>query len=142
MEHRLKPSARNKMILLMMLCGAVGTWLRFVVGKWFDEQDWADGFPYGTLFINVTGSFVLGAAATMIYERLPLEYQVWSLPIGTGFCGGYTTFSTFELETFRLVRDGSYLRAFYNVSGSVVAGFLAIMLGVALVTLLLPKRPG
>lgn len=138
----LNQGARKKMALLL-IGGALGTWLRYVIGKWVAEQDWAEGFPFGTMIINVSGSFILGAAAVIIPERLAPEYQDdLYLLIGIGFCGGYTTFSTFELETFKLVRDGSFLRAFYNVAGSVVAGFMALMLAVILVNALLPKRPG
>jgi CrcB protein len=140
-QNWLNQGARKKMVLLL-IGGAVGTWLRYVIGKWVDEQNWAEGFPFGTMIINVSGSFILGAAAVIIHERLAPEYQDWYLLIGTGFCGGYTTFSTFELETFKLVRDGSFLRAFYNVAGSVVAGFLALVLAVILVNALLPRRPG
>jgi CrcB protein len=129
-------------MLMVIVGGAIGSWLRYVVSKWFKEQEWAEGFPFGTMFINVTGSFILGAAAMIIYDRLAPKYEHWYLLIGTGFCGGYTTFSTFEWETYRLVRDGSFLRAFYNVAGSVIAGFLAILLGIALVNAVLPRRPG
>src|SRR5262249_51848829 len=59
--------ARMKMLLLM-LGGALGTYLRYGVGKWFDDQAWAEGFPFGTLFINVTGSFVLAVTALLILE--------------------------------------------------------------------------
>src|SRR5262249_18568526 len=111
--------ARHKMVLVM-LGGAVGTLLRYLIGKGFNEQGWTKGFPVGTLVINVSGSFILAVTWVMIYERLPPGQQHWYLLIGTGFCGGYTTFSTFEWETFRLVHDGSYLRALYNVVGSVV----------------------
>jgi CrcB protein len=131
--------ARNKMVMVI-LGGAVGSVLRYWLGRWFNSQPWGQGFPYGTLFINVTGSFILAAGAVIILERLPPKHQDWYLLLGTGFCGGYTTFSTFEWETYKLVRDGSWLLALANVLGSVLAGFVGVVLGVILASALFPKR--
>jgi CrcB protein len=131
--------ATSKMFLLM-LGGAVGTYLRYWLGKWFNAQPWGQSFPYGTLLINVSGSFILAFAAVVILERLPPEHQDWYLLVGTGFCGGYTTFSTFEWETYRLVRDGSWWYALANVGVSVVAGFAAVLLGILLANLVFSER--
>ncbi len=127
-------------MVLLAVGGALGTCLRYFVGKWFNEQSWTKGFPYGTLFINVTGSFILGLASVIIRERLPLRFQDWYLLVGTGFCGGYTTFSTFEWETYRLVVDRSYLHAFGNVALSVGAGFVGVVLGVLIAYTFFPKH--
>jgi CrcB protein len=128
-------------MLLLIVGGAAGTCLRYGLGRWVGQHPWAQVFPpLGTLLINVSGSFILGAAAAIILERLPPAHQDWYLLVGTGFCGGYTTFSTFEWETFRLVRDGSWALALANVLGSVVAGFLGVVLAVALVDAVFPKR--
>jgi CrcB protein len=130
---------RHKMVWLIV-GGAVGTYARYWLSRWFNTQPWGQGFPYGTLVVNVSGSFILGVTAAVILERLPPEYQDWYLLIGTGFCGGYTTFSTFEWETFNLVRNGSWWLALANVLGSVLAGFLGVLLAVALVGAVFPKR--
>lgn len=129
----------NKLVVLA-LGGAVGTNARYWLGRWIGETFGAKGFPLGTFVINVTGSFLLGVAAVVILERMPPEYQGWYLLIGTGFCGGFTTFSTFEWETYQLIRNGSMWTALANVAGSVGAGFLGVVLAVALGGLLLSKQ--
>jgi len=127
-------------VVLLMLGGGIGTNARYWLAKWLGEVSWSKGFPLGTFVINVTGSFILGLAAVIILERLPPAYQTWYLVFGTGFCGGYTTFSTFEWETFKLVRDGSIWMALLNVAGSIVVGFLGVVVAVALSGLVLPRR--
>ena len=126
--------------LLLFLGGGLGTCVRWWLGSWFAAQSWTRGLPiFGTFVINVSGSFILGAAAAIIVERLPLERRDWFLLIGTGFCGGFTTFSSFEWETYNLLRDGSWSYALAYVCGSVLAGFAAVVLAVALVHAVLPR---
>jgi CrcB protein len=129
----------NKFVALTV-GGALGTHARYWLSRWLNELAWGRGFPLGTFVINVTGSFVLGLAAVLILERLPPSQQAWYLLIGTGFCGGYTTFSTFEWETFKLVRDGNFSLALLNIVGSVLAGFVGVVLAVGLMGLVFPRR--
>jgi len=115
---------------LLLSGGALGTWARYVVGEWFKEHKLATPFPWGTFAINVSGSFILAAAFVLIRLRLPPDRWKWFLLIGTGFCGGYTTFSTYSWETFELafVQKRPGLAVAYAL-GSVVAGVAGAALG-------------
>jgi fluoride exporter len=114
-------------IILVGLGSAVGGVLRYYLGRWVDAALDGPTFPWGTFVVNVSGSFVLGVIALVVTERLP-DHRWALLLLGTGLCGGFTTFSTFEWEAFQLVRGGSYLVAMAYVAGSVVCGFLGVFL--------------
>lgn len=87
-------------------------------------------FPYGTFVINVTGSFLIGMILTILAEKTQWSAN-WRYLIPIGFIGGYTTFSAFEYETFRLFQDGQMLSAVLNVTLSVVVGFVGVWAGTA-----------
>ncbi len=88
-------------------------------------------FPLGTLVINITGSFVIGFLMTILTERFKLDPN-WRLLLVVGFLGGYTTFSSFEWETYTAVRDGARWTGALNVVSSVILGYLAVWLGAML----------
>jgi fluoride exporter len=119
-----------KNVLVVGLGGFLGAITRYGVGLAV-ARVWSGEFPLGTFLINVSGSFVLGLFSTLATERLPIG-PAWRLLVATGFVGAYTTFSTFEWETHRLVQTGAAGWAIVNVLASVAAGFLALRLGVAL----------
>lgn len=109
--------------------GALGTVARFffsgVVANAFGAT-----FPWGTLIINVTGSFVIGFFATLTGpDGRFLVGSVTRQFVMVGFCGGYTTFSSFSLQTLALMRDGEWLSAGWNVIGSVVLCLVFVWLG-------------
>lgn len=88
-------------------------------------------FPLGTLAINVTGSFLIGLLMTLFTERFQPHTNLRLLLV-VGFLGGYTTFSTFEWETYAAVRDGAFWLGLANIAGSVTFGYLAVWLGALL----------
>jgi CrcB protein len=110
--------------------GAAGAMARYAVAL-LVALFWKRELPLATLLINVSGSFVLGFFATFAAERTMID-PAWRLLVATGFIGAFTTFSTFEYETQRLAESGAMTWAIVNVVMSVVAGFLAVQLGVVL----------
>jgi CrcB protein len=127
-------------ITLIAVGSAVGGNLRYWLGRWVDAQGWPGGLPWGTFVINVTGSLVLGFLAVWFLERAEPARRGLYLLLGTGFCGGYTTFSTFEWETFKLIRDGNWPAALANIFGSVAVGFLGVVLGAMTAHMIFGRR--
>ncbi|WP_439029608.1 fluoride efflux transporter CrcB [Gordonia terrae] len=108
--------------LAILVAGALGAVTRFVVDGW-SKQRWPTITPWGTFGINVTGSALLGViAGSVIFHGAPHELQAI---LGTGFCGGYTTFSTAGFETIRLAQQGSRLRAVLYAVGSLIGAVAA-----------------
>ena len=111
--------------------GFLGANARFLVTR-LARRLLGEGFPYGTFFINVSGSFLLGVLLAALAERaLPHPSEI-RLAVAVGFLGAYTTFSTFEYECQMFVEDGQWVLAFLNMFGSVFLGFLAIRIGMLL----------
>lgn len=121
-------------LILVGLGGFAGAVLRWSVDGWISERN-PTAFPLGTLVINLTGSFVLGVLFAWVIERNVLPPEV-RLPLMVGFLGAYTTFSTFMLESWRLVEEGAYALAAANLVGSVVLGLVAVVAGLAVGRLL------
>jgi CrcB protein len=114
--------------LMVAIGGALGSVLRFWVGGYVSNR-MGTRFPYGTFIINVTASFLIGLILTLLAERSHWSPN-WRYFIPIGFIGGYSTFSTFEYETFRSFQDGEVLMAGLNIVLSVIVGFVSVWLGV------------
>jgi fluoride exporter len=100
--------------LIVALSGAVGSMLRFWVGGYVSAPLGAH-FPYGTFVINITASFLIGFIMTLLSERTHWSPN-WRYLIPIGFLGGYSTFSSFEYETFRVFQDGEFLIEGMNIA--------------------------
>lgn len=117
--------------LLVGIGGFLGANARYVLARAIGAGV-ATPFPLGTFVINVSGSFLLGVLGTVVAARLTPGSESMRLALGVGFLGAYTTFSTFEFETHALVEDGAWVMATANMALSLVVGFIAVRLGVAL----------
>jgi len=117
-------------LLLVGLGGCAGAVARWLVDGWVSERN-PTAFPVGTLAVNLTGSFLLGILFAWVIERNVLPADVRA-PVMIGFIGAYTTLSTFMLESWRLVEDGSYVAAVGNIGGSMLLGLVAVVAGLAI----------
>ncbi len=117
-------------LLLIGLGGFAGAVTRYVVdGAVVDRTGGA--FPWGTFAVNASGSFVLGLLFALSADRAILPAEIRG-PILIGFIGAFTTFSTYMLESWRLVETGELGAAFANLFGSMVVGILAVVAGLAI----------
>jgi CrcB protein len=118
-----------RLILAVALGSAVGGVARFLLSAWI-EQRAATSFPLATLLVNVSGSLLMGFLATWTFESAGVSTEVRAL-LTTGLCGGYTTFSTFSLETVALAEEGAMGRAVAYITLSVLLSVLTAFAGVA-----------
>lgn len=119
-----------KTIAVIALGGSIGSISRYYVSLWA-AQKFGAHFPYGTLFVNIAGCFIIGCFMVMATERLALS-PYWRLLVATGFLGGLTTFSSFGYETLKLLEEAQVSLAIYNVIFNVIAGLAATWLGMTI----------
>ncbi|MFT5839459.1 MAG: CrcB protein [Flavobacteriales bacterium] len=119
------------MYIFIALGGATGACLRYFLSQlmlqWFGK-----GFPFGTLLVNVVGSFFLGFLYSLL-EHGQLEAALWRTTIGIGFLGALTTFSTFSVDTLMLFQQGLWFKAALNVTLNILCCLFAAWLGTQLV---------
>jgi CrcB protein len=118
-----------RLVLAVALGSAVGGVARFLLSAWLEQRS-ATSFPWATLLINISGSLLLGFLATWTYETAGVPADVRAL-LTTGLCGGYTTFSTFSLETVALIEEGLFGRAAAYIVLSVVVSIVGAYAGIA-----------
>lgn len=123
-------------ILLLALGATLGATTRYYVNLWSLTR-FGLAFPYGTLIVNIVGSFILGGFLTLATGRLAISPEL-RLLVTAGFCGSLTTFSTFSYETVALLTGGSYLSAALNILANVTLSIAAVILGSTLARALLP----
>ena len=122
-----KPSVRNP--IAVSLGAVAGALSRYYLSLWIAKV-LGTGLPYATIFINLTGSFLMGLLTTLILERTLLISPEIRLLVAIGFLGSYTTFSTYELDTLNLVLNFNWYKAIAYWLGSAFFGFLFLYLGI------------
>ena len=119
-----------KQLLLVFIGGGVGSVLRYIIGKYLNSSE--NGIPYGTFAANIIGSLLIGIILGLAAKNNTLT-ENQTLLLATGFCGGFTTFSTFAYENHVFLKTGDLTSfALYTIA-SFVIGFLAVFLGMYLV---------
>jgi len=115
-------------VLWISLGAVLGANLRYWVGDWV-AQRYGSGFPYGTLLINLSGSFLLGLIVSMSMENFIIDPRLRVL-LTIGFMGSYTTFSTYAYESIVLISQGQWGLGLFNLLGSSLLGALFAVLGI------------
>jgi len=118
-----------KQLLIVFVGGGFGSALRFLIGKWLNSSE--NGIPYGTFAANIIGSLLIGIILGLASKNDSLT-ESQTLLLATGFCGGFTTFSTFAYENHVFLKSGDFTSfALYTIT-SFVIGFLAVFGGIYL----------
>jgi len=123
-------------ILFITIGGIVGTLARYFVQGWLQARPAVGAFPIGTLAINISGSLIIGFVMRLATGSTLISPETRGA-LTIGFCGAFTTMSTFSYETIVLLTDGEYLRAGMYAGGTVIGCLLATVLGIGLASRML-----
>ena len=115
-----------KNLIIVFIGGGLGSSLRYIISKYLNAGHL---LPYGTFLVNVVGSLLLGIVLGWAIKTNSLNSPI-NLLLAVGFCGGFTTFSTFSFENFTLIKSGDYLPFFSYFFGSLIIGILAVFIGI------------
>ncbi len=115
-----------KQLFLVFIGGGIGSTARYAIGKWLNSS--TANMPYGTLFANVLGSLLIGIILGYSLKSNVLSQQT-TLLLATGFCGGFTTFSTFAYESQNFLKNGDYLSFGMYALGSFALALIAVFIG-------------
>lgn len=126
--HLIIKNRAMEKFLIIALGAILGANARYWLGGWVAER-LGTGFPYGTLLINLSGSFALGLFMTLITTRFVVD-PAWRLFVAVGFLGGYTTFSSYTYESVNLILAGQTLAGVFNLFGSSFLGGVACLAGI------------
>ena len=119
-----------KQLLFVFIGGGVGSMARFLIGKWLNTS--SSGIPWGTFAVNVLGSFLIGVILGWGLKSNQLS-ETTTLLLATGFCGGFTTFSTFAYENYNLLKSGDLTTFIIYSVASFAMGMIAVFVGLSLV---------
>jgi len=117
-------------IFLIGIAGLVGTLARYWLSGWGDRW-WGGSFPFGTMIVNLTGCLAIGFLFHAIQEKYLIDPVVRSAVL-VGFLGGFTTFSSFAVQSFNLLRDGEVFLASANILVSNIVGLILVWVGYAI----------
>lgn len=113
--------------LYVAIGGALGSVSRYLLSNWVNNKT-KSNFPWGTFSVNIIGSFIIGIFFILVMDKA--NSPQLKLIVSVGFLGAFTTFSTFSLETFNLIRENNILLALGNIGLSVALGLLAVWSGI------------
>ncbi|KAB8152521.1 fluoride efflux transporter CrcB [Kordia sp. TARA_039_SRF] len=119
-----------KHLLLVFIGGGFGSAMRYLLAKFLNSP--VNGIPYGTFAANILGSLLIGIILGIAAKNETISQQ-YTLLLATGFCGGFTTFSTFAYENHVFLKSGDFMTFFLYTIASFIIGFAAVFLGIFLV---------
>ncbi len=120
--------------VLVFIGGGIGSVFRYLMAGWVYSL-LGSSFPYGTLFVNITGSFIIGFFLTLAEDKFLIAPDIRAF-VAIGIVGGFTTFSTFSYETFKLLRSGSFFIGALNMMVSITLALIVVWVGSIVATLI------